>query len=566
MLLHLKGTAGRRGSTLTPSLHFSDFVKFDDRSGRYRSPGGDCAAINLLVDRGVRGWTRGFPMLGRFVAAIGGLFLALAGWAWLRAETALERGVSGASFADGYYAVDVAGAETTIDLPAGLDEPCGLIVSSLGDSDRTFRIRIAETRAVCPPSRLREVAAVRWPGAQRAFVPTKREVALPHSELETSTDSQNGSTVERRFHLHVTDTPLEDTRGYTQVKALLAAEGHFVRVFRDVQIKPGEIAPGLIEEIIHLLDERIIPRSRDFLGAHVDVDGDGKLAVLLTPWLGRLQGGRTSVNGFVRNSDFQPEGSAPFSNRADVLYLNSALRSGSDLTALLAHEYTHAVCCSLRRGDRNRPNGLPAEADWLNEAIAHVAERLHEAGWSNLDRRVQSYLEKPHETPLVVRDYYRSGLWRDPSCRGATYLFLQWCLDGYGPELLHALATEPQIGTEKLERVTGHPFAALFRHWTMALDAGSLPSLDLNSQLGACRLVGPHRHAWRPAEGPLELSLRGTAAAFVCPVADGSTSSGGRIVITAPAAARLQVTLRALPVRQPTSRSRLISGRPFLFR
>lgn len=337
--------------------------------------------------------------------------------------------------------------------------------------------------------------------------------------------------------------PLEDPRGYVRVMATVVAEGRDVRVYSDTRVTPGEIAPGLIEEVIRLLDERIIPRSREFLGTHADIDGDGKLAVLLTPWLGRLQGGRTSVNGFVRSSDFQPFVAAPYGNRADVLYLNSALRPGTELAALLAHEYTHAVCCSMRSPDSGRPPGHPQEADWLNEAIAHVAERMHAAGWSNLDRRVQSFLENPQETPLVVCDYYRAGLWRDPACRGATFLFLQWCADCFGESLLSALVNNPQTGIENVETVTGQSFATLYRQWTVALHEGALPSLSLHGQLGNCTLGGPHRQEWQPMQGALDITLRGTATAFVRCVFPKSSDRSRRIVLDAPREAHLQVTL-----------------------
>jgi hypothetical protein len=474
-------------------------------------------------------------MLGRFVAITGGLFLALVGWAWLRAETPSTTLSSSATSPDGYFAVDVSSAKTAIDLPGNLDGTCDLIVSSLGDPDQTFRVTLSnETEPAHTPAALREIAPLQW---------TRYQPTAPATAFPSSLEPHASSLKARDFHLHVTDTALEDPRGYTRVDARLATEGRNIRVYCDVQIKPAELAAGLIDEIVRLLDERIIPRSREFLGTHSDVDGDGKLAVLLTPWLGHLQGGRTSVNGFVRSSDFHPGGIAPYSNRGDVLYLNSALRPGPELAALLAHEYTHAVCCSLRQFSPRRSYGFPDEADWLNEAIAHVAERLHETGWSNLDRRVQSFLEKPHETPLVVRDYYRAGLWRDPACRGATYLFLQWCADGFGKELLHELAVNPQTGIENLETVTGRPFATLYRHWTIALHQSALPSLDLQSQLGGCQLAGPHRHFWSATDGPLELKLRGTATAFVRCTTPKSNNQRNCVVIEAPPHARLQVTI-----------------------
>src|SRR5204862_5877874 len=133
---------------------------------------------------------------------------------------------------------------------------------------------------------------------------------------------------QRRFFLHVTDDVLEDQRGYVPVVGILAREGKQVRVYLDREVSESDLAPGLIGEVLRLLDDEIIPRSRELLGEHADVDGDGKLAVLVTPWLGKLCGGRTSLKGFVRANDFQAHVEVPFGNHADLLYLNSSLKPG----------------------------------------------------------------------------------------------------------------------------------------------------------------------------------------------------------------------------------------------
>jgi len=112
---------------------------------------------------------------------------------------------------------------------------------------------------------------------------------------------------------------------------------------------------------------------------------------------------------------------------------------------------------------------------------------------------------------LVVADYFRAGLWRNEACRGATFLFLQYCADMFGPSLLRELALHPATGVAKLEAVTGEPFEGHYRRWTIAVHRGRLESVDLRRPLGECRLHGPRRHWWSPAEGPLELVLRGTS-------------------------------------------------------
>src|SRR5262249_9785971 len=148
-------------------------------------------------------------------------------------------------------------------------------------------------------------------------------------------------------------------------------------------------------------------------------------------------------------------------------------------------------------------------------AIAHVAENLHDGGWSNLDRRIATFLTTTADSPLVVRDHYRAGLWRDPGCRGAAYLFLRFCADHFGEGVLRDLVDGSEPGKANLNRATCERFPDLFRHWTIALAEGRIPSVPLQGRVGECDLTGPARVVWPVDAGPCSLQVRGTAAAFV---------------------------------------------------
>ena len=58
---------------------------------------------------------------------------------------------------------------------------------------------------------------------------------------------------------------------------------------------------------------------------------------------------------------------------------------------------------------------------------------------SNIDYRVSAFLTRPERYQLVVDDYYAADLFRSHGSRGSTYLFLRWCADRYGPDLVPAL-------------------------------------------------------------------------------------------------------------------------------
>ncbi len=504
-------------------------------------------------------------MFSRPILLCGGLLAAVIAAAWLRAEPACVQDAAPRLIAGQFYSVNCPARGTSFDLPLESDSRYELIVSSLGDASRTHHVRleaipqmhIESVPAIRPVA---EIGGTRTLGAglksgdfsyglrqSRPERDSRHQPEAPARECVNSPSLALGVGMpSRRFFLHVTTDPLEDERGYVPVEAILAAEGECVRVYLDRNVPASNLAPGLIAEVIQLLDDQVIPRSRALLGEHADIDHDGKLAVLVTDWLGKLCGGRTSLKGFVRANDFQSHVATPFGNQADVLYLNSSLEPGPALTTLLAHEYTHAVCFSVRMAAADREAPLPLEDDWLNEAIAHVAENLHATDsnpdWSILDSRIAAFLASPQTAPLVVRDYYRAGLWRDPGCRGATYLFLRYCVDQSGEGLLRDLAASPCVGKRSLERATGVAFPELFRSWTIALARDDIASVGLHGKIGSCHLTGLARREWQTETGPCEIDLRGTATSVVVVEAP-ETARVLRIVVRAESAAQLQATL-----------------------
>src|SRR5579863_952913 len=496
-------------------------------------------------------------MFGRPILLCAGLLAAAIAAAWLRAETAPVQVGMPHLAAGRFYAVEPSVTGGFFDLAIDANSRYELIVSSLGDANRTHHVTLAAiprtrvesvpvVRPVAEIGGVRKLAASLTSGdvSDGERVAQHQPEALARKPVSTSSLAHRVGVQQRRFFLYVTADALEDERGYVPVEGHLAGEGMCVRVYLDQSLRESDLAPGLVGEMIRLLDEEIIPRSRDLLGEHADVDHDGKLAVLVTPWLGKLCGGRTSLKGFVRANDFQDNIAAPFGNHADVVYLNSSLELGPSLKTLLAHEYTHAVCFSRRLADPAREMPLAPEEDWLNEAIAHVAENLHPASstasdtnpkrergkgvipalrvgmagdgkhdvgktyldWSNLDYRIAALLNSPQTSPLVVRDYYRAGLWRDAGCRGATYLFLRYCVDRFGEGLLRDLVDSPLVGRRNLERATGIPFAELFRRWTIALAEDQIASVRIHERVGGCDLAGPVRIAWDPTAGPCEIN------------------------------------------------------------
>jgi hypothetical protein len=369
---------------------------------------------------------------------------------------------------------------------------------------------------------------------------------------------------QRTFYLFTREHDFQDPAGYAAVRAELRATGRHCLVYVDSQQRDA-VRPAVLDDIVRTFDEEVWPRARRDLGRAVDVDRDGRFAILLTGWLGKLCDGKVALGGFVRGSDFDRDLRAPFGNQCDLMYLNTDLEAGPHLRTLLAHEYTHAVVFSEHVHGGYLPEEPPRDEEgWLNEGLAHLAEAMHGYSWSNLDYRVSAFLGAPERYQLVVPDYYGSGLWRTPGNRGAAYLFLRWCAERHGPGLARELTRSSLSGEANLEAAMRERFADLFRQWTVALlnplagrspqrqqgrtaplagAAGSHPTL--RGVLGTRLLAGPRVRELSLAAGAQEVQLAGTSAAYflLCSAA----GQYARLTITAPAAAELQVSVVRLP-------------------
>ena len=411
--------------------------------------------------------------------------------------------------------LDGHGSNAECELPAG--QRYRLVLGCLGDATQEYRVSLRLTGSPLS-SRDRDKREAHAEVLDRHTSERTRPQTLISVPSMDHVDLNQPLVAPQEFFLHVTDGELDDPKQYARISAANVACGSRVRVFVDQQLAKEEVSQSRIDELVRMLESDVVPRVESQFGPLRDVDGDGRLAVVLTPWLSRLQGGRTSINGLVRNSDFQRNVSPPFSNRRDMLFLNSSFPSDAALRDLLSHEVAHAACISQRlsRGATT----LRDEEDWLSEALAHLAE----PGWSNLDHRVVAFLDDPSRYPLVVPDYYRAGLWRNPGCRGATSLMTRWCVERGGPDVVRQLAQSTERGTRNLERATQRRFADLFREWNLAIATGDGLPTELQRVLHRLGSNGLRPIVCRSDSNGQAVQIRGTAFAVVDLLMDDSAA------------------------------------------
>ena len=430
-----------------------------------------------------------------------------------------------------------------------------LVIGCLAAASETYQVRL---RLMDETTELSRVSLMNNAGVVGGF-------GVPPHEMDAYETAASGppatqkprapQKTTREFYLHVTDGELNDPQQYARMTAQCVAEGDRVRVFVDQQLGANGIRESQIMDLIDLLESDVLPRVETQFGQILDVDHDGRFAIVISPWLGKLQGGSVSINGMVRSSDFQRDVAQPLGNQCDMLMLNSSLPGGAALRDLLSHEVAHAACISQRmQHSKMNPRD---EQDWVNEGLAHLAEPTS----TNSSERIATFLNDPSQHPLVISDYYRAGLWRDPGCRGATVLFSKWCVERHGQELCRRLAQSSESGCRSFEQATAERFEDLFRQWSVSLvDENHSQSDDLTGQANVLQAAKVRRR--HPAVGHSEVAITIRGTAFTIIELPMTNASSVMLRIDGDSAAHWQYSIRRSAEKTPTveSQERLLAA------
>ncbi|HZR08988.1 MAG TPA: hypothetical protein VFA79_10430 [Myxococcales bacterium] len=239
-----------------------------------------------------------------------------------------------------------------------------------------------------------------------------------------------------------------------------------------------------LQTLAQAFEEQVWPPVTSTFGAPTDVDGNGKLLVLLTHELGAHLNGGWLIGYFgnadlVQARDDSAACSGTGSNHGEIVYLNDA-RNGvengyarADLfssvyPATLAHEMQHLLNFA-RRCVLHRCDG--PEAVWINEALSKVAEDLAGYGWNGPGGRAEGTAYLGHgEGDLRGYDGRSLTQWEgDPigNYQGA-HSFLRLFADRRGADLPGRVAASPG-GVAGLEAVLGLPMPMAMAQWATAL-------------------------------------------------------------------------------------------------
>ncbi|MGH7543366.1 MAG: hypothetical protein ACREK7_05455, partial [Gemmatimonadota bacterium] len=267
----------------------------------------------------------------------------------------------------------------------------------------------------------------------------------------------------------------DDPEHFDVVTATLRFLGDHTEIWVDDRTPAANAPQDLLDGVGQHFDAETYPTDRAAFGEESDIDGNGRVRILLTPTVNALNTQETVdagvvVLGFFFGADLFPDTQAPFSNQGEVFYAivpdPTMQFSPADfpldgienaLSPIFAHEFEHMISANQHFIVRNGP----FEDTWLDEGLAHQAETLN--GFPIQNRlRSALFLDEPESISLVAGD---DSLER----RGAAWLFVQYLVDRFGEDVLGALVQTRLVGIPNVEQATDGSMPFLFHEWTSAL-------------------------------------------------------------------------------------------------
>lgn len=272
---------------------------------------------------------------------------------------------------------------------------------------------------------------------------------------------------------------LSSTTTYTTVDGVVRCIGDAVIFYVDPRTSSDMLSDSDVSELCNHFNE-VAQEEMALFGEPSDINGDGRVAVLMTPQINQLGGmGGGIITGYFWAGDlYARTNSNPVSNEREIIYTMVPDPSGiygtsiskdfalsNLLPAVLPHELQHAI----NYNQHVFVKGGTPEQNWLNEGLSHLAEDLVGYGQEN-PSRYALFLGSTAYAGVVTMS--QPNLYQ----RGASYLFLRYLYEqaSSGDTFMANLENTSATGVENLERAfNGAEGFSLFyqflARWTVAL-------------------------------------------------------------------------------------------------
>jgi hypothetical protein len=277
----------------------------------------------------------------------------------------------------------------------------------------------------------------------------------------------------RQFNVYSnTSGSLIDPANFVQVGAELRYTGEHCLVYTDLDtLATGNFTGSDLRTFAETFDDEIYASNTKYFGTESDVDGNGKVIILVTPVVNRLTepGSSSFIGGFFLPVDLYAVGGGipgGTTNHAEMFYVLAADPSatwGNTFTRAFAaaenlrtivHEYQHLISFSYRLFHFGP---AAAQMTWLEEGMAHMAEDLlaHDTGDASFNAsnvgRANLYLANPGSASL---EWDASPVQQ----RGGIYLFLRLLGDRFGDDIYKQILQDNCVGRPCVEKISGESF------------------------------------------------------------------------------------------------------------
>jgi len=386
-----------------------------------------------------------------------------------------------------YLAVSAASTETN----AGSSTPYRLVGAAEGQlPSAAVRSRPPTAEGAVRPAPVQRFHD-RMRGVERTLAERARAAVSASSAPATASVAPPQVGDKRTFTvLKSADAPGTSVDDYVDVTATVKHVGQKVVIYLDDDSPTtGGYTDNDILQIGGLFDDELYPIDTTAFGRESDVDGDGKVLVLLTDRVTRLAGCSTGqvVVGFFFAVDLFPD--LVGSNGSEVFYgltpdpacSVDRTRAIDLLPGVFIHEFQHMINFNQHALVRNGR----AEDTWLNEGLSMFAQELgarqvpdarcsdndclNQFAFDNLDNSYnfllhldESALIGPAQPPLPLTAY------------GSAWLFVRWLGDHFSAneplatDLTRKLVQTSRTGAANVQNATGEDFPTLITEWNLA--------------------------------------------------------------------------------------------------
>ncbi len=300
---------------------------------------------------------------------------------------------------------------------------------------------------------------------------------------------------------------------FCTTSAILLAQDTHINIFVDRDALSGNIdtlTSGQLATVVANYEGNIRPLAKKILADESDVDGDGRVSVLVTPILNRELTGfgkNFGVESYTDSRDllpFNPVSNAG-SNEGEIIYvaapdslgnynlggngIDAATFVTKRLNAWIAFQLTHLISFN----QHVFVSGGSAEDDWINDGMGAVFADL--CGFNIFRSAAQFFLSNPQTDDLRKAE----DLDLD-DFEGAEYLFMLYLMQSQtnstdangdniadGLRVFHSILTTGLTSTDGIEAAIKYSFdesvetefQALFKDWTIAIVTSGTDRSDL---------------------------------------------------------------------------------------